>query len=407
MPYSPHFKKNSLRILRIIPSMNPVLGGPSQGIRNSIPELLKLGIENEVVSLDEPNESFVKNAEFIIHALGPSKGGWKYCKKLAPWLLENFGRFDVVIVHGIWLYHSFIAIRAFQKFKKAVKTSHTRLYVMPHGMLDPYFQRASNRKVKAIRNSIYWRFFEQKIVNQADGVLFTSEEELLLARNTFRAYKPKAEINVSYGVKRPPDYTKDMEDAFLKACGVPGPFTYLLFLSRIDQKKGVDLLIEAYLQLKQQGIGLPKLVIAGPGIDSKYGKFLQDISANTEDIVFPGMLTGAAKWGAFYGAEAFILPSHQENFGIAVAEALACGKPVLISNKVNIWREIDKSAGGLVNEDTLDGVRSLLKTWGSLDSKEKSLFAERAFHTFEKYFSIEDAAKIMVTALEKGISCKK
>ena len=78
------------------------------------------------------------------------------------------------------------------------------------------------------------------------------------------------------------------------------------------------------------------------------------------------MLTGHAKWGAFYGAEAFILPSHQENFGIAVVEALACGKPVLISKQVNIWHEIIEGGGGLVEEDTTAGTLRLLESWQRL-----------------------------------------
>ena len=74
-----------------------------------------------------------------------------------------------------------------------------------------------------------------------------------------------------------------------------------------------------------------------------------------------GMLSGAAKWGALYGCEAFVLPSHQENFGIAVVEALACGRPVLISDQVNIWREIVEDGAGIAEADTEEGVEKLLR----------------------------------------------
>jgi glycosyltransferase involved in cell wall biosynthesis len=73
------------------------------------------------------------------------------------------------------------------------------------------------------------------------------------------------------------------------------------------------------------------------------------------------MLAGDQKWGALRSCEAFILPSHQENFGVAVAEALACGKEVLITNKVNIWREVEQSGVGFVAEDTEQGIVSLLE----------------------------------------------
>eukprot|EP01038_Epipyxis_sp_PR26KG_P002792 gene2792-3964_t len=75
------------------------------------------------------------------------------------------------------------------------------------------------------------------------------------------------------------------------------------------------------------------------------------------------MLRGEQKWGAFYSSEAYLLPSHQENFGIAVAEALGCGLPVLISDKVNIWREIDQARAGMVETDTVDGTERSLRHW--------------------------------------------
>src|SRR5690606_21760746 len=142
---------------------------------------------------------------------------------------------------------------------------------------------------------------------------------------------------------------------------------YLLYLSRIHQKKGVDLLINAYAEIikseehKKIKRDFPKLVIAGPGMDSNYGKDLKLLVEENnlgDSIFFPGMLSGDAKWLAFYNADAFILPSHQENFGIAVVEALACKIPVLISNKVNIWRENEKEAAGFRSEEHTSELQS-------------------------------------------------
>ena len=90
-----------MNILRVIASMNPASGGPCQGIRNSIPELEKIGIHNEVVCLDDPREQFKTKDTFKIYALGPGKTPWCYSNKLIPWLKENLMRFDAVIVHGL------------------------------------------------------------------------------------------------------------------------------------------------------------------------------------------------------------------------------------------------------------------------------------------------------------------
>jgi glycosyltransferase involved in cell wall biosynthesis len=103
------------------------------------------------------------------------------------------------------------------------------------------------------------------------------------------------------------------------------------------------------------------------------------------------MLVGDSKWGAFYGCDAFILPSHQENFGIAVAEALACGKPVLISNKVNIFREIEKGAGGFIDEDNLNGTFSNLSKWFSLSLDLKKKMGDSAYQVYQEHFSSENS----------------
>ncbi len=400
--------------------MDPATGGPCQGIRNSIPELKKRGINNEVVCLDDPALSFLKEDSFQIHALGAGKGPWCYSPKLIPWLLENLRRFDAVIIHGLWLYPSHAATKAIKllknnKSKKEKKRLHIpQVFVMPHGMLDPYFQTDLSRKMKALRNWFYWKLIESEVVNKADGLLFTCKEELVLAREPFRPYHPKKEINVGYGIKEPPLFALKMKQEFLKLCPQLRFDSYFLFLSRIHQKKGIENLIRAYEKVanKMQGehnksavlqLSFPKLVIAGPGLETRYGKKMQSLVQESKtlqhSVFFPGMLTGNAKWGAFYGSEAFILPSHQENFGIAVVEALACGKPVLISNKVNIWKEISTSNAGIVHDDTLDGTINLLNDFKLLTVSEKNKMAAEARITYEKYFNVAVVSQQLIDAI--------
>lgn len=380
--------------------MDPVHGGPSQGIRNSIPEHSGMGIVSEVVCLDSPSAAFLGKDPFKVHAIGQASGPWAYSKALLPWLLLHLQEFDVVIVHGLWQYHGFAVRKAFSTIRQKTPLAKLpRLYVMPHGMLDPYFQKADGRKLKAARNWIYWKLIERKLIEAADGVLFTTEEELSLARTTFSPYKPKSEINISYGVKAAPANNESMRLAFLEKCGNVAGNNYLLFLSRLHEKKGVDILIQAYKILQEEGMTLPKLVIAGPGLDTPFGQSLTTMAAANKDIHFPGMLTGDAKWGAFYGCEAFILPSHQENFGIAVVEALSCGKPVLITKQVNIWREITNSNAGLVADDTLEGTVGLLRNWLALDAEMRKQMNDNAFNSFNKKFSIEEAAAKMAGEL--------
>jgi glycosyltransferase involved in cell wall biosynthesis len=258
-----------------------------------------------------------------------------------------------------------------------------------------------------LRNFVYWKLVENKLINAAHGMLFTCEEERRLAGEPFRPYHPKREFVVGLGADQPPAYTHDMGRAFREKVPALLSAPYILFLSRIHEKKGVDILLHAYATLKNQvktkAENFPKLVIAGPGLDTAYGHDMRNLAYDRlglrDAVYFPGMLTDNSKWGAFYGCEAFVLPSHQENFGIAVIEALACQKPVLISNQVNIWREIKSGGGGLVESDTLEGTRIMLNKWLALAPEEKVLLGKGALQCFKSSFAKGPASKRFLEAM--------
>lgn len=398
-----------MKLLHVIASMNPTSGGPCQGIRSSDAEMHLYGVQREIVSLDNPDNAFLGMDDFPIYALGPVKTPWQYSPKLLPWLIEHVCDFDVVIINGLWLYSSYAAWKAIRVVKKQIAKKNDgrkvpKIYVMPHGMLDPYFQRAADRRLKAIRNLIYWELIEKHVVNDADGLLFTCEMEMVLARKTFKGYRPKKEMNVGYGIKPPPEYNDAMRKDFLEKCPEVEGEPYLLFLSRIHEKKGVDLLIDAYAKLIASGYPLPKLVIAGPGLVSSFGKRVHQMAYSNpqlqDKVYFPGMLYGNAKWGALYGSDAFILPSHQENFGIAVVEALACAKPVLISNQINIYMEIEAGGAGIIADDTIDGTIQMLKQWLELSADKRRDAGNRALRIFNDNFHITSSSIAFTNAIK-------
>ena len=120
-------------------------------------------------------------------------------------------------------------------------------------------------------------------------------------------------------------------------------------------------------------------------------------NAGIADRVFwPGLITGDAKWGAFFGSEAFILPSHQENFGIAVAEALGCGKPVLLADKVNIAEEITEDGAGLMELDTPEGTLRLLQRWIAMTIEERQHMAKLAYECFHRRYDMRENAKAII-----------
>jgi glycosyltransferase involved in cell wall biosynthesis len=391
-----------MNLLHVISTMNPRAGGPCQGVRNLADRVRELGNEVEVVCLDLPDSDYVTREKLEIHALGNGLGPWCYNSGLRPWLTSNLPRFDAVILNGLWQYPGY----ALSRLARLPTTP--PYFVFPHGMLDPWFQRARERRLKAARNWLYWKLIEHSVIQRAEAVFFTCAEEMRLAQGTFRPYQPKRQINVGYGVSQPPANSKGMMDAFLQRCpGVKG-CPYFLFLGRIHPKKGVDLLIKAYAKVYGANSGAhqpPSLVIAGPGLESEYGKRMVHLAASTCppcSVFFPGMLSGEAKWGALYNTEAFVLTSHQENFGIAVGEALACGIPVLISNQVNIWQEIEEDKAGFADDDTLAGAVRLLQRWKSLIPGDRARMKHIALTCFENRFGIVPAAGNLLDAIENA-----
>jgi glycosyltransferase involved in cell wall biosynthesis len=394
-----------MKLLHVITTMDPATGGTCQGIRNQANWFMKHGHVFEVVCLNDPDSAFLSGENFQIHALGQGRGQWRYHPKLLPWLNKNLPRFDAVIMNGLWQYSSYAL------FKAARHPNMPPYFIFPHGMLDPWFQRDPERRIKSLRNWCYWKVIEHRVVRHAEALLFTSAEEMRLARTTFHPYQPKREINVGLGIPQPPPYRAEMKKSLMEKCPGLKEKTYFLFLGRIHPKKGVDLLIKAYFALWRssgdtRNSQFPKLVIAGPDWETPYGKQMQELASQIcppDSVFWPRMLAGDAKWGAIYNCEALVLFSHQENFGIAVVEALACEKPVLISNQVNIWREIEEDKAGLIGDDTLKGAEEIFWRWESLSPENRTAMKRAAKSSYENHFSIGIAAQHLLTTIEQSV----
>lgn len=379
-----------MRNLHVIASVNPATGGPVEGLKQLGQVITSLGHEIEVACLDAPDEPWLADFPLPVHALGPGQGSYAYSPKLLPWLKENASRFDNVIVNGLWQYNSFAVW-------KALKGTKTPYFVFTHGMLDPWFNQAY--PLKRIKKNLYWIWGLYGVLRDARAVFFTSEEEKILARQSFRPYRVH-EVVVKYGT---PGSTGDLESKkqnFLAQFPELQDRRLLIYLSRIHEKKGCDLLVEAFAKVADRDPSLT-LVMAGPDKTNLVPtlKLQAERLGIADRIAWPGMLTGDMKWGAYAASEAFVLPSHQENFGIVVAEALACGTPTLISNKVNIWREIVNAGGGFVGEDTLDGTLRLLTKWTDLDAAERQAMRVKARECFEQNFEIRKAAESLLEAI--------
>lgn len=370
-----------MRILSIISSLDPEDGGPIEAVNTIGEELLRLGHVHEILSLDDPSASFLMPHAEGVHAIGPCNlGVYRYTRRLSQWLRANAGGYDVILLNGIWQFHSFGAWRVLSEMK-------IPYYVFTHGMLDPWFKK--NYPLKHLKKSLYWPWADYKVIRDAKAVLFTCEEERILARQSFRQYKCN-EVVVAFGTRAAPADAIRLSEYFMNRRPELRGKRLLLFLSRIHKKKGCDLLIDAFSRVAKNDPSI-HLVMAGP--DSDGWSFELQQQANilniSNRITWTGMLSGDDKWGAYYSSDVFCLPSHQENFGIVVAESLACGKPVLISNKVNIWREIERDGAGLISDDSVDEFEKLIKKWLSLTTPEKLAMERSALNCFSSRFKID------------------
>lgn len=384
-----------MRYLHVIHSLDPAQGGPSGAVAQLSRAATRLGHQVEIATLDTLNAPGVDRQACPVHCFGPALGKYRYSPRLVPWLRENAARFDAVVTSGLWQYHGFAVWRALHK-------TQTPYFVFTHGMLDPWFKR--RYPLKHLKKWLYWPWADYRVLRDARAVFFTSEQEKLDARQSFWLYEAN-EVVVNYGTAGPTGDGAILRSLFLREFPQLSGKRVLLFLSRIHPKKGIDLLLEAFAALPHRDPDL-HLVLAGPdqlGMQPAWKVRASQLGI-ADHVTWTGMLDGDLKWGAFYAAEAFVLPSHQENFGIAVAEALACGTPVLISNKVNIWREIDADKAGLIAEDTLHGTIGLLNRWTRLRPAERLQFAANARACFANRFRISAAAKSLVANMEKFCS---
>jgi glycosyltransferase involved in cell wall biosynthesis len=379
-----------MKLLRLSRSLNPAGGGIAEGVHQISPHLAALGVATSVASLDPPEAPWLQDQPFQAIGLGPVAGGYGYLRGLPARIRALAHEHDVVIIEGTWQYHAFATWRA-------LRGSAIPYFVYTHGMLDPWFKRTY--PIKHLKKWAYWPWADYRVLRDATAVLFTTEQERLLARQSFWLYKAN-ELVVGYGTSAPPPDAERQRQAFYGRFPQLRGQRLLLFLSRIHPKKGVDLLIEAFAAVARADPRL-QLVIAGPD-QVGWQAALQQQAAElgiADRITWPGMLSGELKWGAFRCAELFCLPSHQENFGIVVAEALACGLPVAIAEPVNTSAEVAAAGAGLVHADTVAGTTQALRQWLALPADQQGQMGQRGLQLFRERFDFAAVARHLLPLL--------
>ena len=318
-----------MRILHVIATLDPTSGGPAEACVRMAEAVAALGHEADIFTTDwrhGPNDAAtiesthrgVRIATFPVRV----PRFWKRSPELRAALMREVGGYDLLHIHSLYLYHNLVAPMAARSFGKP--------YILrPHGLLDPYIWRHHRARKLVVELA-----FQNRAIRDAALLHYTSADERRISEP--RALGTAGAV-IPLGV--------DLPDRVMQVRQNP---LRVLFLSRLHPKKGLDLLIPAFAELKRDFAGA-ELVVAGPDDGAlEQAKALARKLGLGASVTFPGMLRGNAKARAFAEAGLFVLPSYSENFGIAVAEAMAACLPVAVSDQVNIHDDISQAGAGLV-----------------------------------------------------------
>jgi glycosyltransferase involved in cell wall biosynthesis len=368
-------------VLQIIPYLAEAAGGPPVVVRRLMSTSCEAGWHNEAWTCPDYSQDGGRelegqaNVTVLPSQFAPLRGAWR------SQLKQAMTTADIVHCHTIW--SPLVTICASIARERGVP------YILaPHGMLDPYSFRQ-----KQLKKRLYLEAFERRTISRAAKVLFTTIEEKELAESTFGPIS--SAVVVPLGADRLPENRQVLRDRFFDQHRDLRGRPLLLFMGRLHPKKRPEILPDVMSAI-QSNFPQATLIFVGTG-EASFVELVKRRAHNLalgDRVRFLGHLSGEAKFCALAAADLFILPSHQENFGIAVAEAMQAGVPVVLTRNVNIWREIEKAKAGVaVTEDDLiyklaSAVTALLS-----DDKRRAIMSHNAQKLASEAFSWDASCK--------------
>ncbi len=341
-----------MKILHVALSLSLRCGGPSVAVYDLTRYQAASGLNVTVFSTNTDYPRGILNVPANTPVLKNGVRHYYFSVQFGPLLVslpmaaelrKTIKRYDLVHIHGLYRFPTAFAALL-------CRISNVPYIIVPHGSLDPFLYRQSSRNVLAKR--IHERLFDLPNLNAASAIHFTTSEEK--ARAEFLRIRAPGLV-VPYGLDWPRFENLPPKGGMRRRLGLNDQ-PIVLFLGRINFKKGLDLLVKAFSEVAER-IDNAVLVIAGPdndGFAEVVRKWIEEQGIAAK-VYWQEMLYGREVLEAYVDANVFVLPSFTESFGIAVIEAMACGLPVVISDQVNIWTDVLHSEAGLVVKlDALD-----------------------------------------------------
>lgn len=343
-----------MKILHVIGSLAPREGGPPKACVEMARAVAARGHHVEIMTtdkdgagrLDVPFDRPVRDDGVTIRYFPVGfPRAWRTSRPLARALAAAIPDYDVVHVHSLYLHYDWVVGRVCRQVG-------VPYVVRPHGTLDPYIRRRHR-----LRKRVVETLFQDRMLAAAAAVHFTSAEEARLA--AAHAGGARAVV-IANGVDLAVYDSLPPRGRFRAHHPEIGARRIVLFLGRLNFKKGLDVLLPAFAALAGARDDV-HLVIAGPD-GGEAAAVAADIAAIGLGgrVTLPGMVLGDDKRALLGDADVFVLPSRSENFGIAVVEAMASGVPVAISEQVNIWREIVDGGAGLAGPVAAAAVTAMM-----------------------------------------------
>lgn len=335
-----------MKVLHVIPSVSPSLGGPTTVVLNLVKALRNCGVEAEIVTtnhngstpLDVPLYQRIEYEQvpvwFLPHFSPPVKE-FIFSGALTQWLWQHICDYDIIDNHYLFSYAptSAGAIARWHKIPYTVRIQ---------GQLTPWALTQSK-----LKKQIYSHLIERHNLNRAAAIHCTSVDE---AEDVRRFGIKTPTVILPLGVEKFPNLPKAKLELH-SIYGIPPQTPVILFLARLRYNKRPDLLVKTLSYVAAQG-GDFHLILAGTG-ETNYINYLKKLVTSlglTSRVSFAGFVADEEKNLLLQGSDLFVLPSLSENFSIAVAEAMAAGLPVIVTSEVQIAPEILTARAGLVVE---------------------------------------------------------
>jgi len=377
--------QNRYDICQVVASINENVGGPAYSVANLAQALSQQNIYSHLFTLDYQHHGKQTSIEDVILHSYPATGIAKYLRGFQPnasLALQELAatKLDLIHNHGLWMFPNLYA-------RQAALRNHLPLVISPRGMLEPWSLKNSRlKKLPA------WFLYEQQNLKSATAFHATSHEEAQSIRKlNFR--QPIAII--PNGVNLPNLSSQHSREVLVKLFPELTEKKWLLFLSRIHPKKGLDNLIFVWKTLCNK---FPDwhLVIAGSdliGYQAKLELMTAELGLK-QNITFTGMLSGQHKASALSNADLFVLPTHSENFGIVIAESLAYKVPV-VTTKETPWQDLERYRCGWWIEDTKQALTDALVEGMEMLPQDRKVMGLRGRDLVETKYAWGASAKHM------------